>query len=87
MSEIKRDWDILSDEERKHAIDEIIGYFSTERGEEMGVIAAGELLDMFLRTTGGAIYNHALDDLRPHLEKNLTTTLLDIDTDLRKNIL
>lgn len=84
MSEIKRDWDILSDEERKHAIDEIIGYFATERGEEMGVIAAGELLDMFLRTTGGAIYNHALDDLHPLLEKNLATTLLDIDTDLRK---
>lgn len=84
MPEIKRDWDILSDEERKHAIDEIIGYFASERGEEMGVIAAGELLDMFLRTTGGAIYNHALDDLRPLLEKNLATTLLDIDTDLRK---
>lgn len=84
MPEIKRDWDILSDEERKHAIDEIIGYFATERGEEIGVIAAGELLDMFLRTTGGAIYNHALDDLRPLLEKNLATTLLDIDTTLRK---
>lgn len=84
MPEIKRDWDILSDEERKHAIDEIIGYFATERGEELGIIAAGELLDMFLRTTGGAIYNHALDDLRPLLEKNLATTLLDIDTTLRK---
>lgn len=84
MPEIKRDWDILSDEKRKHAIDEIIGYFATERGEEIGVIAAGELLDMFLRTTGGAIYNHALDDLHPLLEKNLATTLLDIDTDLRK---
>lgn len=84
MTEIKRDWDVLSDEERKTAIDEIIGYFTTERNEEIGVIAAGELLDMFLRTTGGTIYNHALDDLRPLLEKNLATTLLDIDTTLRK---
>lgn len=85
MTEIKRDWDILSDEERKGAIDEIIGYFTAERNEEIGIIAAGELLDMFLRTTGGAIYNHALDDIRPLLEKNLSTTLLDIDTALRKN--
>lgn len=85
MTEIKRDWDILTDEERKAAIDEIIGYFATERNEEIGVIAAGELLDMFLRTTGSAIYNHALDDVRPLLEKSLANTLLDIDTTLRKN--
>lgn len=69
MTEIKRDWDILSVEERKVAIDEIIGYFATERNEEIGFIAAGELLDMFLRTTGSTIYNHALDDVRPLLEK------------------
>ncbi len=84
MTEIKRDWDILSNEERKAAIDEIIGYFATERNEEIGVIAAGELLDMFLRTTGSTIYNYALDDVRPLLEKSLATTLLDIDTTLRK---
>ena len=86
MPEIKRDWDILSDEERKATLNDIIGHFATERNEEIGVIAAGELLDMFLRTTGGSIYNRALDDLRPLLEKNLATTLLDIDTTLRKNI-
>lgn len=85
MTEIKRKWDMLSKEERQSAIDEIISYFATERNEEIGVIAAGDLLDLFLRTTSGAIYNHALDDLRPLLEKNLATTLLDIDTTLRKN--
>jgi len=69
MTEIKRDWDVLSDDERKVAIDEIIGYFATGRNEEIGIIAAGELLDMFLRTTGGTIYNHALDGVRPLLEK------------------
>lgn len=84
MTDIKRDWDILSDEERKVALAEIIGYFATERNEEIGVIAAGELLDMFLRTTGSTIYNHALDDVRPLLEKSLATTLIDIDTTLRK---
>jgi uncharacterized protein (DUF2164 family) len=84
MPDIRRDWDILTDEERKRATDAIISYFTAERGEEMGVIAAGELLDLFLRSTGGDIYNHALDDTRPLIEKNLATTLLDIDTTLRK---
>jgi uncharacterized protein (DUF2164 family) len=85
MANIKREWDILSEEERKRATDEIISYFTTERGEEIGVIAAGELLDLFLRSTGGDIYNHALDDVRPLLEKNLATTLLDTDVALRKS--
>lgn len=85
MTEIKRDWDVLSDEERKVAIDEIVAYFATERNEEIGVIAASDLLDLFLRTTSGAIYNRALDDLKPLLEKNLTQTLTDIDITLRKS--
>ncbi|MBP9728147.1 MAG: DUF2164 family protein [Candidatus Moranbacteria bacterium] len=85
MAEIKRDWDILSDEERRRTLDDIIGYFATERGEVIGVIAAGELLDLFLRTTGSTIYNHAIDDARPLLEKNFSSALLDIDISLRKN--
>jgi uncharacterized protein (DUF2164 family) len=86
MTDIKRNWDVLTDDERKHALDEIIGYFATERNEDIGIIAAQSLLDMFLRTTGVTLYNHALDDLRPLLEKNLATALLDVDISLRKNI-
>lgn len=84
MKEIKRYWDVLSDEERRKIIDELITFFSEKRDEKIGVVAAGEMLDFFLRTAGGPIYNKALDDVKPFLEKKLEDTLFDIDTFLRK---
>lgn len=80
MSEIKRDWDALSDEERRFAVGEIIGYFEKERDEKIGVIAAGQLLDLLLRITYAPVYNKALDNVKMLLEKSLE----DADISLRK---
>lgn len=84
MGEVKRDWDVLSDARRRLVIDEIIAYFSEERNEKIGVVAAGNILDFFLQVVGNSVYNKALDDLKPLLEKNLGSTLLDVDISLRK---
>lgn len=84
MSETKRDWDLLSEDQRRLVISQITSYFETERNEKIGVIAAEQLLDFFLRDVGSTIYNRALDNIKPFLEKNLEKTLLDIDTSLRK---
>lgn len=84
MSEIKRDWDVLADDQRRKVIDEIITFFSEKYNEKIGVVVAGEMLDFFLRTTSSSIYNKALDDVKPFLEKKLGDTLFDIDTFLRK---
>lgn len=80
MPEVKRDWDVLSDAERRHAIGEIIGHFEKERGEKIGIVAAGQILDMVLRVTHSAVYNRALDTIKLFLEKNI----VDIDISLRK---
>lgn len=82
---VKRDWDVLSDDERRFVTSEIIGYFETERNEKIGVVAAGQLLDFFLRTSGPAVYNRALDDTKVLLEKTLGSIALDIDVTLRKS--
>ncbi|MFZ1654758.1 MAG: DUF2164 family protein [Candidatus Moraniibacteriota bacterium] len=84
MVEVKRDWDVLSDAERRLAVDEIIAYFTTERNEKIGVVAVGSILDFFLQVVGNSVYNRALDDLKPLLEKNFGDTLLDVDISLRK---
>ncbi len=84
MNEIKRDWDVLSNDQRRKIIDEIITFFSEEREEKIGVVAAEQILDFFLRITGKPIYNKALDDVKPFLEKKLGDTIFDIDTFLRK---
>ena len=47
MTDIKRSWDFISEESREKYIKEIINFFQTERSEEVGVIAAGELLIYF----------------------------------------
>lgn len=64
MTDIKRSWDFISEESREKYIKEIINFFQTERSEEVGVIAAGELLDLFLREAGKDIYNGAIEDSR-----------------------
>ncbi|MFA9262040.1 MAG: DUF2164 family protein [Undibacterium sp.] len=80
MSEVKRDWDVLSDDERRFALSEIVGYFEKEQNEKIGVVAAGQILDLILRMTNGPIYNRALDNVTAFLEKSL----IDADALLRK---
>lgn len=84
MNEIKRGWDLLSDDERRYILGQITSYFETERNEKIGAIATEHILDFFLRTVGSTVYNRALDDMKPFLEKNLNDTLLDIDVSLRR---
>ncbi len=71
MVEIKRGWDFISEEYREKYIKEIIDYFQDERNEEVGVIAAGEILDFFLREVGKDIYNGAIEDLRKSYKDQL----------------
>ena len=85
MNAIRCGWDVLSDDERRFLVGEIVGYFETERGEKIGVVAAGQILDFFLRMAGPLLYNRALDDTKVLLEKNLGSILLDIDVTLRKS--
>ena len=85
MVMIKRDWDVLSGDERRLAAGELIGYFEKERGERIGAVAAGQILDLCLRVTHRPIYNEALDDVKLLLEKSFGGVLLDIDVALRKS--
>ncbi len=84
MAQVKRDWDILSDAERRYATSEIIGYFETARGEKVGIVAAGQLLDVVLRAVHGPIYNRALDDVKVFFEKGLGDVSVNADVSLRK---
>lgn len=86
MKENTRAWDFLSPQQRQGAINEIIDYFSAERDEAIGAIAAGNLLDFFLQTAGSAVYNKAIDDIKPFLTKELDEALLNLDISLRKQV-
>lgn len=67
-----------NDAEKNRALDTIISYFRAERGEEIGLIAAQDLLDFFLENFGDLVYQKAVDDC----EQLITQKLEDLHVDL-----
>lgn len=82
MAEIQRGLGALTEEARDKSIKEIISYFHDERNEEIGVIAAGNILDFFVQSVGSDIYNKAIDDAKKLLQKQLEGW--DVEFDLLK---
>lgn len=83
MTTIKRKWDILSKERRSGLIREIVTYFEKERGEEIGMLAAEDILDFFQEALSKDIYNRAIEDAKMIIKQNAEN--LEIDIDLLKN--
>lgn len=69
----------LQKEERNKIISEIQNFFYEERDEEIGIIAAEEVLEFFLQNIGGMVYNKALDDAKEWFSKRLDETSIDYD--------
>jgi len=79
MNQTKRTWDLITDEQRKKAIDEIIAHFLDERDEEIGVVAAGEFLDFFLRLIGENIQRTTMDMSKKWFTEQLENLSVDFD--------
>ncbi len=71
--------DPLSKERRQTLIKEIITYFKTEREEEIGVIAAEEILNFFTEALGKDIYNKAVLDSKTTIKTCMENLDLDLD--------
>lgn len=54
----------LTSEQKGQMLEDIKYYFSTERDEDLGIIATEGILDFFMETLGKHIYNKALDDAK-----------------------
>ena len=84
MATLKKPWDaLITDEERKGAVDKIITFFAEERDEEIGRVAATEVLDMFLEMLGPKIFNTGLIEGKEWLKIRLTDMEMDYDVLLR----
>ena len=75
---MRRKGDHLNDEQRNKFIRELIHFFEKEREEEIGVIAAQQLLNFFLENVGPELYNKGVFDAK----KTLKSRMEDIDYDL-----
>lgn len=69
----------LSTEQRKMAIDQIIDFYDREKGESMGVIAAGELFDFFQEYIGREFYNKGVNDSKRALDNRMDELRYDLD--------
>lgn len=61
------------------ALKSIVAFFQDERGEEIGIIAAGEILDFFLQTTGEDIYKKAIYDIKKLAKERLEDLEIELD--------
>ena len=52
----------LNDAQKKQLLEEIRGFYLEERGEEIGMIAQRQILDLFCEQLAPIVYNRALDD-------------------------
>ena len=69
MKTIKKEFDILTKEEREQAIKDIISYYLDERDENMDIIGASGILDAFLQDIAPKVYNRAIDEVKQLLKK------------------
>lgn len=67
----------LATEEKNKLMDDIKYYFETEREEKLGILATEGILDLFMDTLGGFLYNKALDDTKRWYSKRME----DIEAD------
>ena len=79
MATVNRRWERLSEEESKAAKEALILFFEREREEKIGLIAADDLLNFFLQTVGGKIYNKGLEDAKKVLENRFEELKFDLD--------
>lgn len=82
--EIERKGDLLSKEKKKLMVENVISFFKDERDEDVGIIFAESILDLFLQDVGQEIYNKGVDDARNFLKKKFEDLELDMEVLLKK---
>lgn len=84
MKDIRRACDVLSEDKRKECIQEITSFFKDERDEDIGIIAAENLLNHFLQIVGFDLYNKGIDDAKNFLKIRFEDAEIDMDALLKK---
>jgi uncharacterized protein (DUF2164 family) len=61
----------LSPERRQRLIEQVQTMFSRDFGESLSAFRAGEIVDRMTALIGPGVYNHAVEDVRAHLQGRL----------------
>ena len=76
---MKQPISLLSQNQKRKVIDDIIAFFLDERGEEIGIIAAEDLLDALIDDLCKPIYSKAISDVMKLIEEKYSDLHVDID--------
>ncbi|WP_254901665.1 DUF2164 domain-containing protein [Thalassobacillus devorans] len=68
----------ITKDEREQIVTSIQEYFEVERGEQIGSIAAEQLLDFFMKELGPFIYNQGIRDAKGMVEEKVMNLEEDI---------
>ncbi|MFG6121364.1 DUF2164 domain-containing protein [Thalassobacillus sp. B23F22_16] len=68
----------ITKDEREQIVTSIQEYFEVERGEQIGSIAAEQLLDFFMKELGPFIYNQGIRDAKGIVEEKVMNLEEDI---------
>lgn len=71
--------DFLPEEKRQEYLKKIASFFLDERGEEIGVIAAGKVLDFFIEEMGKEFYKKGALDAKKLLKEKLEDWEVEVD--------
>jgi uncharacterized protein (DUF2164 family) len=77
----------LDREERAEAVRRVRAYFERERGEELGELAAGFILDFIAEELAPLFYNAGLSDAQALLARHVDSLDADLEAQRREPLL
>jgi uncharacterized protein (DUF2164 family) len=84
MKNDKSKLSLISDEKKRGAVEAIIAFYKRERDEEIGVIAAEEILDLVIDLVGREIFNKGVDETVRLLQDRLGSVWVDVEAIVKK---
>jgi len=84
MKNDKSKLSIISDEKKRGAVEAIIAFYKREKDEEIGVIAAEEILELVIDLVGKDIFNKGVDETVRLLQDRLSGVWVDVEAIVKK---
>lgn len=79
MNRLLDKWNQLPTEKKQVVKREIIDFFENERDEQIGQIAAQDLLEFFLKSVGKEVYNMGIGDAQKAIKQRMEELDFDLD--------
>ncbi len=84
MKNDKSNLSLISDEKKRVTVEAIIAFYKRERDEEIGVIAAEEILELVIDLVGRDIFNKGVDETVRLLQDRLSGMWVDVEAIVKK---